>query len=86
MNNANWTLLFLVSSDYVAQDVVLLVDTTARMVFAFAILLVIACTIAITFILTASQKRTLAIERKTTTSCPPSTVSWIRKTRSCPPR
>ena len=64
MNNANWTLLFLVSSDYVAQDVVLLVDTTARMVFAFAILLVIACTIAITFILTASQKRTLAIERK----------------------
>ena len=64
MNNANWTLLFLVSSDYVAQDVVLLVDTTARMVFAFAIILVIACTIAITFILTASQKRTLAIERK----------------------
>ena len=64
MNNANWTLLFLVSSDYVAQDVVLLVDTTARMVFAFAIILVIACTIAITFILTASQKRTLASERK----------------------
>ena len=64
MNNADWTLLFLVSSDYVAQDVVLLVDTTARMVFAFAILLVIACTVVITFILTANQKRTLAIERE----------------------
>ena len=64
MNNADWTLLFLVSSDYVAQDIVLLVDTTTRMVFSFAIILVIACTVVVTFILTASQKRTLAIERE----------------------
>ena len=64
MNNADWTLLFLVPSDYVAQDIVLLVDTTTRMVFSFAIILVIACTIMITVILTASQKRNLAIERK----------------------
>ena len=64
MNNADWTLLFLVSSDYVAQDIVLLVDTTNRMVFSFAIILVVACVIVITVILTASQKRNLAIERK----------------------
>ena len=64
MSNADWTLLFLVSSDYVAQDIVLLVDTTTRMVFSFAIVLIIACTVVITFILTASQKRTLAIERE----------------------
>ena len=64
MNNADWTLLFLVSSDYVAQDTVLLVDTTNRMVFSFAIILVVACVIVITVILTASQKRNLAIERK----------------------
>ena len=64
MNNADWTLLFLVPSNYVAQDIVLLVDTTTRIVFSFAILLVIACTIVITIILTASQKRNLAIERK----------------------
>ncbi len=64
MNNADWTLLFLVPSKYVAQDIVLLVDTTTRIVFSFAILLVIACTMVITVILTASQKRNLAIERK----------------------
>ena len=64
MNNADWMLLFLVSSDYVAQDIVLLVDTTNRMVFSFAIILVVACVIVITVILTASQKRNLAIERK----------------------
>ena len=64
MNNADWTLLFLVPSDYVAQDIVLLVDTTNRMVFSFAIILVVACVIVITVILTASQKRNLAIERK----------------------
>ena len=64
MNNADWTLLFLVPSDYVAQDIVLLVDTTNRMVFSFAIILVVACAIVITVILTASQKRNLAIERK----------------------
>lgn len=65
MNNANWTLLFLVPSDYVAQDIVLLVDTTTRMVFSFSIILVITCAIVITIILTANQKRTLAIERET---------------------
>ncbi len=64
MNNADWTLLFLVSSDYVAQDIVLLVDTTTRMVFSFAITLVITCAIVITVILTVSQKRNLAIERE----------------------
>ena len=64
MNSADWTLLFLVSSDYVAQDVVLLVDTTTRMVFSFSILLIVACTIVITVILTANQKRTLRIERE----------------------
>ena len=64
MNNADWTLLFLVPSDYVAQDIVLLVDTTTRMVFSFAIILVVACAIVITVILTVSQKRNLAIERK----------------------
>ena len=64
MNNADWTLLFLVSSDYVAQDIVLLVDTTTRMVFSFSIILVIACAVVITVILTVSQKRNLAIERE----------------------
>lgn len=64
MNNADWTLLFLVPSDYVAQDIVLLVDTTTRMVFSFAIILIVACAIVITVILTTSQKRNLAIERE----------------------
>ena len=64
MDDTGWTLLFLVPSNYVAQDMVTLVDTTARLVFAFAIVLVIACTIVVTIILTSSQKRNLAIERK----------------------
>ena len=64
MRDADWTLLFLVSSDYVAQDVVLLVDTTTRMIFSFSILLIVTCTIVITIILTANQKRTLRIERE----------------------
>lgn len=64
MDGTGWTLLFLVPSNYVAQDMVTLVDTTARLVFAFAIVLVIACTIVVTIILTSSQKRNLAIERK----------------------
>lgn len=64
MSSADWTLLFLVSSDYVAQNVVLLVGATTRMVFSFSILLIVACTVVITIILTANQKRMLRIERE----------------------
>ena len=64
MDGTSWTLLFLVPSAHVAQDIVALVDTTTRLVFAFAIVLVIACTIVVTVILTSNQKRNLAIERK----------------------
>ena len=59
MDNADWTLLFLVPSNYVAQDVVSLVEMTVRLIFAFSMILLAACTAVVSFILLKNQKRTL---------------------------
>lgn len=64
MRISDWTLLFLVPSNHVAQDVILLIETTTQMIFSFAILLTITCGIAITLILLSNHRRTMNIERK----------------------
>lgn len=64
MDNADWTLLFLVPSNYVAQDVVSLVEMTVRLIFAFSMILLAACTAVVSFILLKNQKRTLDTERE----------------------
>ena len=49
MENAEWTLIFLVPSAYVATNTVALVNTTIRMVLIFAVLLVIFSAAAISW-------------------------------------
>lgn len=63
MDSDNWTLLFLVSSSYVAADVVKLVNTTMRLVLVFAIILAAASIIAIVYIFRFTNKRALSAEQ-----------------------
>ena len=63
MDNAEWTLLFLVPSIYVAKDVVTLVNTTVRLVLTFSIVLSMIAVLAIVWILYQSQKRAVQVER-----------------------
>ncbi len=63
MDNAEWTLLFLVPSSYVAKDVVTLVNTTVRLVLTFSIVLSVIAVLAIVWILYQSQKRAVQVER-----------------------
>ena len=63
MDQAKWTLLFLVPSSYVATDVVTMVNTTARMILAFSVLLLAISSLAIFLVLRLKQKQTLQAER-----------------------
>lgn len=64
MNNAEWTLLFLVPSQYVAVNTVALVNMTIRMVLLFAVILVLVSAGAIFWLLRSQQKAALEVERK----------------------
>ncbi len=64
MEHAAWTLLFLVPSSYVATDVVVLVNTTVKMILIFSILLLAVASLVIFLLLRIKQKQALQIERK----------------------
>ena len=64
MENAEWTLLFLVPSSYVATNVVSLVNTTVKMILVFAVILVAISASVIFFILHYQQKKAVAAEQQ----------------------
>ena len=64
MDNAAWTLIFLVPSAYVATNTVELVNVTIRLVMIFAVVLVIVSACAIFWLLRTQQKTTLETERR----------------------
>ena len=66
MDNAAWTLLFLVPSDYVATNTVELIDTTIRTITLFAAGAVAICAIIIFLVLRTKQKQVLDAERRNT--------------------
>ena len=63
MENAEWTLVFLVNSDAVAMNTVELVNTTMRIVLIFAVCMALACAAYISLIQRRQQKE-LAIAEK----------------------
>ena len=64
MNNAEWTLLFLVPSDYVATNTVALIDTTTRTITLFAICMAALCGIIMFIAMRAKQKQVIDAERR----------------------
>lgn len=66
MENAAWTLIFLVPSEYVAVNTVLLINTTIRLVLVFAAIMVLASSVVIFWLLHTQQKAALEVERRNT--------------------
>lgn len=64
MENAAWTLLFLVPSVYVATNTVGLINMTVRMVLWYALGIVSICVIFIYLVLRLKQKQAIDAERK----------------------
>ena len=64
MDNASWILLFLVPSSYVATDVVMLVNTTVKLIMAFSIILLTVSSFVIFLLLRVKQKQALQVERQ----------------------
>ena len=61
MENAEWTLLFLVDSDAVATNTVELVETTTKLLLAFAVFMIAVSSVSIYFILHRQQQKELQI-------------------------
>ena len=59
MENAEWILLFLVPSNYVATNTVALVNTTTRLFMSFAVVMVTICAAMIYWVLRHQQKLAL---------------------------
>ena len=66
MENAEWTLLFLVPSACVASNTVSLIHTTVRLILIFALIMVCVCAILIYIVLRIKQKQAIAAERRNT--------------------
>ena len=64
MDSAEWTLIFLVPSQYVAVNTVKLVNTTIRLVLIFAVTLIIISVALVFWMLKKQQKAALAVERR----------------------
>lgn len=64
MDNAEWTLIFLVPSRYVATNTVDLVNTTIRLVLIFAAVMIVASASAIFWLMRTQQKTALEIEHR----------------------
>ena len=64
MNHAEWVLVFLVPSQYVAMNTVKLINVTIRFVMIFAVALVIVSVITIFLLMKNQQKLALAAEKK----------------------
>ena len=63
MDNAEWTILFLVPSAAVATNTVGLINTTVELILGFAVALVILCGIIVFVLLRIKQKQEIAAER-----------------------
>ena len=63
MENAEWTLLFMVDSAYVATNTVALVDTTIRLILAFAVVMLGCCSLLIFWTLRMKQKQAIETEK-----------------------
>ena len=66
MDHAEWILLFLVPSAYVASDVVTMVNTTVRIILIFSIILLAASSFTIFLLLRFKQKQAVQAERRNT--------------------
>ena len=64
MEHAEWTLLFLVPSVYVATNTVSLINTTMRLILIFALILLCVCAILIYVVLRIKQKQAINAERR----------------------
>ena len=64
MEHAEWTLIFLVPSKYVAVNTVKLVNITIRLVLVFAIALMVISVVAIFILMKNQQKLALETEKK----------------------
>ncbi len=64
MDNAVWTLVFMVPSEYVATNTVSLVETTKNLVVIFAILLIAVSVFSIFWLMQSQQKAAVAAERR----------------------
>lgn len=64
MENAEWTLLFMVDSDYVATNTVELVDTTVRLILIFAVIMLGCSSLLIFWTLKMKQKQAIEAEKK----------------------
>ena len=64
MDHAEWVLVFLVPSQYVAMNTVRLINVTIRLVMAFAVILVLVCVITIFLLMKKQQELALAAEKK----------------------
>ena len=65
MANSEWILVFLVPSGYVATNTVQLVNTTTKMLLAFAIVMAVVCATLIYWILRVQQKHALQVAEET---------------------
>ncbi|WP_432631133.1 ATP-binding protein [Brotaphodocola sp.] len=64
MDHADWILLFLVPSSHVATDVVVMVDTTVRLILIFAVILVAISALVIILLMGFQQKKAVEAERQ----------------------
>lgn len=64
MENAEWTLLFLVPSSYVAREVVALINTTVQLILTFSVILLAITVAVIVVILQKNQKQAVETERR----------------------
>lgn len=65
MDNAEWTLLFLVPSRCVAVNTVQLVNTTTKLLMLFAVFMTIVCAALIYIVLRAQQQKALQVANNT---------------------
>ena len=68
MENAAWTLIFLVPSQYVAMNTVALINMTVMMVLIFAVCIIIISASLIFWLLRMQQKNVLETERRSNES------------------
>lgn len=64
MKNTDWILLFLVPSEYVAEETVVLIESTVRAILSFAVSMLVVCSALIFFILQTKQKQAVESERR----------------------
>lgn len=64
MENAEWTLLFMIPSKYVASNTVKIIDMTIRIILVFALLMLIICAVLIFVMVRMQQRKELEAEKQ----------------------